>query len=112
MDQLIINSLIVPTKIGVYHWEQQIDQNVLIDLIIPFDSSTCDDKLSNTVDYELLCLTITEFVQSRSFQLIETIANEVAQLVQQKFSIDSLTVKVSKPHAIKNAGPVQVIVNR
>ena len=112
MDTLNIKALNVTTKIGVHAWEQRINQQLLIDITIPADFSKCQDDLANTIDYDSLCQAVTEFVQSKSFQLIETVADDVARLIQQEFKITKITVAVSKPHAIKNAGTIQVIVDR
>ncbi|BCA96337.1 7,8-dihydroneopterin aldolase [Legionella antarctica] len=112
MDTLNIKALSVATRIGVHAWEQRIDQQLLIDITISADFSGCEDSLVNTIDYDALCKTVTEFVQSTSFQLIESVANHVALLIKQEFEVDQVTVKVSKPHAIKNAGTIQVMVNR
>jgi len=111
-DTLIITALNVATQIGVHAWEQRIKQTLLIDIIIPSNFSACEDDLAKTTDYAALCQTVTQFVESRSFQLIETVANTVSQLIQDEFKISELTVKVSKPHAVKNAGAIQVIVNK
>ncbi|MBA2648669.1 MAG: dihydroneopterin aldolase [Legionella sp.] len=112
MDALIITNLTIATQIGVYAWEQRIKQNVLIDIHIPSDFRHCEDDLKKTIDYALLCQTITQWVESRSFLLIETLANEIAKLIQETFKVEKLTVAVSKPHAVKNAAPIKVIVER
>jgi len=112
VDSLNIKALSVATKIGVYAWEQSIKQQLLLDIIIPADFSACEENLANTVDYDALCKRVTEFVESQSFQLIETVADKVASLIQQEFNITQLSVAVSKPHAVKNAGTIQVVVNR
>lgn len=112
MDILNIKALSIMTKIGVHAWEQRINQQILIDISIHSDFSICQDNLANTIDYDVLCRTVTEFVESKSFQLIETVADEVARLIKQEFKVSQLTVAVSKPHAIKNAGSIQVVVSR
>lgn len=112
MDLLTIKGLSVSTKIGVHNWEQQINQQLLIDINIPTDFSQCEDNITNTLDYDALCKTVTEFVQSQSFSLIETVANQVAGLIQEQFKVKDITVAVAKPHAVKNAGMIQVVVNR
>lgn len=112
MDILHIKALKVPAKIGVHAWEQAIRQPLLIDISIPGDFSAYQDQLAKALDYDTLCQTATEFVLSKSFQLIESVAHELATLLQQRFQIHQLTVAVSKPHAIKNAGLIQVVVNR
>ena len=112
MDTLQINALTVATQIGVHPWEQRIRQNLSIDIIIPYDTANCNDTLEHTIDYDALCQRVTTFVESKSFHLIETVANEVALLIKQEFPVETLTVSVSKPHAIKNAGPVRVNIER
>ncbi|HAT1967028.1 TPA: dihydroneopterin aldolase [Legionella pneumophila] len=112
MDTLNITALSVETKIGVYGWEQRINQRLLIDISIPFDFKDCKDSLSNTLDYADLCQTVTQFVESTSFQLIETVAEQIAQLIKQKYPVSKVSVAVTKPHAVKNAAGIQVVVNR
>lgn len=111
-DALHISALNVATQIGVHAWEQRIKQTLLIDIIIPSDFSGCEDDLSKTIDYDALCQKVTQEVESKSFQLIETVANTVAELIQNEFKVAQLTVKVSKPDAVKNAGMIQVVVHR
>ena len=112
MDHLIIKALSVTTKIGVHVWEQRINQQLLLDISIPADFSACQEDLTKVIDYDALCHSVTHFIETKSFQLIETVANEVANLIQQQFKVTTLSVTVTKPHAVKNAGIIQVIVTR
>lgn len=112
MDSLTITALNVATRIGVHLWEQKINQQLLIDIFIPSDFSQCNDELENTLDYDALCQLITHYVESNSFKLIETVANNVAELIKNNFKVTQITITVSKPHAIKNAGTVKVTVTR
>ena len=112
MDALTIQGLTVHTQIGVYAWEQKIKQQLLIDLNIPSDFSSCKDELSHTLDYDALCKKVTLFLESKSFQLIEYVANSVAQLIKDEFGVGEITVTVAKPHAVKNAGMIKVSVTR
>ena len=112
IDTLRISALSINTRIGVHAWEQRISQKLLLDITIPVDLSTCHDTLANTIDYDALCKYVTEFVESRAFTLIETVAEQVAQLIKETFNIAQLTVSVSKPHAVKNAGNVCVTITR
>ena len=112
MDYLKISALSVATQIGVYAWEQRIKQQLLIDITIPSDFTCCEDNLTNTLDYDALCQFVTQYVESNSFQLIETVANQVSELIKKEFNLTAVTVAISKPHAVKNAGTIQVTVNR
>lgn len=112
MDMLQIKALSANTHIGVHAWEQRILQQVLLDIDLHLDLTTCKNELTNTIDYDQLCQRVTVFIESNAFTLIETMAEQVAQLIKEEFHIDKLSVRVSKPHAIKNADNVCVTVNR
>lgn len=112
MDSLIITALSVNTRIGIHAWEQRISQRLLINITIPADFSACHDDIINTLDYDKLCQQVTSYVESTSFNLIETVADSVAVLIKKTFNLAKIEVSVSKPHAIKNAGDIRVIVTR
>lgn len=85
----------------------------MLDLIIPLDVQQCQDNIERTVDYARLCSEITHLVESKSFALIETVAEEVAQFVKTHFPIvKTLQVSVSKPKAVKNASNITITIER
>ena len=98
--------------IGVHAWEQKILQQLLIDLHIPLDDCSYADKLENTFDYAAICESIVSFVEKHSFQLIETVAEQVAAFIKEIFAVPAITITVSKPHAIKNAKSVSITISR
>ena len=112
IDTLRISALSINTRIGVHEWEQRISQKLLLDISIPVDLSTCNNELTNTIDYFALCQRVTEFVESNAFTLIETVAEQVATLIKETFKVTNLTVTVCKPHAVGNAGNICVTVSR
>jgi len=112
MDSLQIRGLAVTTRIGVYEWEQRINQRLLIDIQIPSDFRHCEDSITETVDYEQLCQQVTAHVEANRFQLIETVANQVAELIKAEFKVNEVTVSVSKGQVISNAADVRVNVTR
>ncbi|WP_133129438.1 dihydroneopterin aldolase [Legionella yabuuchiae] len=112
MDKLEINALSITTHIGIHTWEQKILQQVLIDLSFPIDCASAHDEIKNTIDYDQVCQRITDFVESNSFHLIETLAEKVAQLIKNEFKVPQLAIRVSKPSAVKNATNVSVFIER
>ena len=112
LDYIEIISLEVVTKIGIHAWEQAINQKLFIDLKLPVDCTNCCEDLSQTIDYEELCNQVINFVTERSFKLIETVANDVANLLKTNFKLTSIIVSVSKPNAIKQARDIRVTVQR
>lgn len=112
MDQLEITGLRVSTKIGVHAWEQRIEQRLLIDITIPVNLLNCNEVLEETIDYDTVCRMVTTHVEENPCALIETVANQVATLIKTEFAVEQVTVRVSKPNAIKNAANVAVTVQR
>lgn len=113
IDTLTISALQIKARIGVYAWEQHIMQPLLLDLVIPLDLQSCHDTLANTLDYADVCAGITDLVESKSFTLIETVAEEVAAFVKTKYPlVSTLKISVSKPKAVKNAGNITVTLER
>ena len=112
MDSLEISGLTIATKVGVHTWEKRIIQRLLLNISIPSNFADCADDLTKTIDYAKLAEFVTTFVESNSFNLIETVADNVAKLIKKEFNLNQVTVSVSKPHAIKNAGDVRVSVTR
>lgn len=109
---LRINGLKVATFIGIHTWEHQIKQTLLFDLTIPIDVKRCQDNIANTLDYDSVSRWITEYVSQRSFRLLETAADQIVTMLQQQFSITHLTLSVTKMYAVKNAGAVQITLQR
>lgn len=113
-DKVLIEGLTVLTTIGVYEWEKTIKQKLILDLEMSWDNKPAgeSDDVSLCLDYFLVSQSITSFIQSTQFELIECVAERVAQLVIQKFSVQWLKLKVSKPSAIANASNVAVVIER
>ena len=112
MDLLQIKALSVKTHIGVHAWEERILQQLLIDIVLHTDVTACHDNLANTIDYDQLCQKVTQHLESNTFTLIETVAEQIAVLIKKEFHVDQLTVSVSKPHAVKNASNVCITIHR
>jgi len=113
-DSVLIEGLKVKTIIGAYDWEQSIKQTLLLDLELFTDirpAATTDD-LTQALDYTSISLKITEFLEQSHFQLIETVAEEVAALLLKNFKIMELALKVSKPSALESAANVAVYIRR
>ena len=85
---------------------------MLIDIRIETDFSVCNNELEKTIDYAELSQRVTSFVESQAFSLIETVAEKVAALIKEDIKVTKVLVSVSKPHAVKNAANVCVVIER
>ena len=103
-DKLIISDLEVPCRIGVTDIERATPQTIWIDLELAIDAakSARHDRLADTVDYARLAHRIAERAQ-QPVQLLETIAEAIADLILFEFRAKRVTVRVKK-RALANIG--------
>lgn len=113
-DLIYIKDLRVQTIIGIFGWEREVRQEVSIDLEMTFDCKRAakTDAIEDTIDYKKITKGIIKFVEESKFQLQETLAEGIADLVKNEYKIDSLKLRVSKPGALRHAEDVGVIIHR
>jgi dihydroneopterin aldolase len=113
-DIIFIEGLEIETIIGVYEHERDIKQKVVLDIemTLPESDASSSDDLRHTVDYDAVSKLVTSYVIDTQYQLIESLAEQVASLVLGAFATDSLKLKLSKPGAVKNAKSVGLIILR
>ena len=112
LDWLQIRELKISARIGIYAWEQRIEQTILLDIALPIPRITEEVNLAQTIDYGALCNAVTTFVSTQSFELIEAVAQQVAALILAEFKVASVKVSVNKPLAVANASAIIVSVER
>lgn len=114
MDIIFIEALDIETTIGVYAWERQIRQRVVLDLELGADARKVYEtgELRYGVDYMAVSTRLREFVGGQSCELVETLAERIAELLRTEFSIGWLRLRVSKPGAVPGARAVGVLIER
>jgi dihydroneopterin aldolase len=114
MDTVFIEDLRIETVIGIYDWERKIRQVVALDLEMAFDNRmpAASDKIDDTLNYKAVSKRLIAFVESSSFQLVETLAERCAQIVLDEFRVPWLRLKLSKPGAVRGAKAVGVVIER
>ena len=112
MSTIFLKELKIQAAIGAFDWEQRIRQTVLIDLEMPVDSSkaAASDKLEDTIDYKAIAKRVKTFAEQSRFALIETLAEQTAQLIIDEFHVEYVKLSVSKPAAVRGSKTVGVIV--
>lgn len=113
-DCITIEGLWLETVIGVFDWERSLRQRLLLDLTLytAIQPAAERDDLSLTLDYKAISERIIAFAEGSSHQLIETLAEQIAALVQTEFGVSRLRLKLSKPGALPRATNVAVCIER
>lgn len=114
MDIIFLRDLRVETVIGIWDWERKIRQTVAIDLEMSADirRAAASDSVADTLNYKSVAKRVQSFVAESSFQLVETLAEKIAAVVLDEFSVDWVRVSVNKPGAIRGARDVGVRIER
>ncbi|MCK9111323.1 dihydroneopterin aldolase [Haemophilus influenzae] len=114
MDRIFIEELTVFAQIGVYDWEQQIKQKLVFDLEMAWDCKQAaeTDDVAYCLNYAEVSQAIIDYVESKPFLLIERVAYEVADLLEARYQLQGLKIKLSKPKAVAQARNVGVLVIR
>lgn len=113
-DYIVLTGLKVRCIIGIFDWERKRKQDVLIDLRFPCDirKAAHRDHISDTTDYKKIAKTTIAFVEKSQFQLIETLAEKLAEFLLENFPIPEIQLSVSKPGAIRGSQNVGIHIQR
>jgi dihydroneopterin aldolase len=114
MDIIYLHDLKVDCVIGVWDWERKIKQTITIDLDMGFDirKAAASDELEDTLSYKDVSKRVTEFVENSGFQLVERLAEEIANILLNEFDIKWCRVKINKFGAVRGAGDVGILIER
>lgn len=98
MDTISIQGFEVQARVGVPDEERAHPQRILIDLALGLDLKEAGrrDRVEATVDYAKVAEEVKRLVESRSFHLVEAIAESVAELILNRFKVAEVCVKVRK----------------
>ena len=102
MDQIKIENLKVFAYHGVYESEREKGQNFFINATLYRDlkDAATEDDVELTTDYAAVCQTIKDEVTLKTYDLIETVAERVAQAILENFTkIEAVDIEVKKPQA-------------
>lgn len=113
-DTIFLHELRVDTVVGIWDWERKIRQTVSIDLEMGTDirRAAGSDTIEDTLNYKSVAKRVQQFVGDSEFQLVETMAEKIAEIVLAEFDLPWIQVRVSKPGAIRGARDVGVLIRR
>ena len=114
MDKIFLKNLRVKTKIGLFEWEKQIDQLISIDLEAGFDikKAAKTDDVEHSLDYKNLSNKVKDYVDMNTHELIETLIENIAQMILKEFPVEYISLSISKPGAIRGSQDVGISITR
>jgi len=114
MDIIFLKGLTIETVIGIYDWEREIRQTLVIDLEMATDirKAAETDDIGHTLDYQAVSRRVMSFVEESSFQLVETLAEKITEILIQEFGVPWVRLTLNKRGAISGASDVGILIER
>ena len=114
MDKIFIHALKTETIVGIFDWERQVKQTVILDIEFSADirKAALSDSIDDTLNYKQVAKRVLAFVEASSFHLVETLAERVAALILEEFGVAWVRIVLSKPGAIRGSRDVGVSLER
>lgn len=103
-DIIHIQGIETTSIIGIYPHEKTNKQPVIIDIKIytDFTFAAKTEDINNTCDYANITKFVIEYLNCNKFNLIETMAENLADILINEFHIKKINLKISKPMALQD----------
>jgi len=114
MDTIFIHALKNEAIIGIFDWERQVKQTVLLDIELSADirKAALSDSIDDTLNYKRVAKRVLAFVEASTFHLVETLSEQVAMLILAEFQVARVRIALSKPGAVRSSKDVGIIIER
>ncbi|MGP4073757.1 dihydroneopterin aldolase [Piscibacillus sp. B03] len=100
MDKILLNGLMFYGYHGLFPEENKLGQRFTVDLelITDLKPSGRSDNMNDSIDYGQVYQVVQKVVESEARDLVETVAEEVAQTLFEAFKkLDAVKVYIDKP---------------
>lgn len=101
-----LRQLRVDCIVGIYPHERAHTQAVILDIELDYDfePAATSDAIGDAVDYDRVAASVTELLQTKRFQLIETMAEQTAAMILARVPVvRAVRLEIRKPAAVPAA---------
>ena len=114
MDIIFLRDLRIDTIIGIYDWERSTRQTVSLDLEMATDirKAAATDHIDDTLNYKAVAKRLIAFVSESEYQLVETLAERICELVLEEFQVPWVRLTLNKGGAVRGARGVGIVIER
>ena len=114
MDKIFVRTLKAEAIIGIFDWERQVKQTVVLDIEMAANirKAALTDSIEDTLNYKGVAKRVLAFVAASQFHLVETLAEHVAMLILEEFNVEWVGIVLSKPGAVRSSRDVGVALER
>jgi 7,8-dihydroneopterin aldolase/epimerase/oxygenase len=104
-----IEGLEIPAHVGLNAPERDVLQTIVIDITCTLRSPAVpNDDLSQSADYVPIVAAVRELVTNKRRRLIETLAEEIAEVCFEQQHVVCCEIRISKPQKLPSTRAVGV----
>ena len=109
---VFIKNFIIEEIIGIHKHEKIKKQKIKFNIVLDVNQSFVPDEkdINSIVDYEKITNKLENLTKSKKYNFLESLAEDSFEEIFKDKRINSVTIKIEKPEAIKNAESVGVEV--
>lgn len=114
MDKIFIKGLVLYTLIGVYDFERDAKQRIIVDLEIDANlkAAGVSDDVADTLDYGAIAERLSQIADSASYKLLEALGEEMVDTIMREFAPSAISLRINKPDILDNCEAVGIVLNR
>jgi len=114
MDIVFLRGLRIEAIIGIYDWEKEVRQPVILDLEMSTDvaRAAAGDRIEDALDYRAVSKRLKQFVGESRVELVETLAERCAGIIRDEFGVRWVRLRLNKIGAVSDATDVGVVIER
>jgi dihydroneopterin aldolase len=111
LDRIFVRDYVLDVEIGVHHHEKGVTQRVRfsVDVDIAPSAGALDDDIDRTFDYDFVINGIKSIIARGHINLVETLAEEVAQHCLEHPRVERVAVTIEKLDKDPGAVGVEII---
>ena len=112
--RIVVRNLVLPARVGVYRHEKAGPQRVRInlELITEDPRQSPSDEIDDVVNYETVVSDVKEVLAEGHTNLVETLAEKIAEVCLSDLRVTGVRVGIEKLHAISEAEGVGIEIER
>jgi len=110
MDRIIIKNAELFCKIGVSAKERSKKQKIFADAELFFDlkKAASADDIKKTISYSEVCASMKKISGKKEYNLIETLAEKIAEEILLSYPAKKIILKVKKPLGYAEYAAVEI----
>jgi len=109
---VFIKDFIIDEIIGFYEHEKIKKQKIKFNIVLDINQNSIpnEEDIKSIVDYEKITNKLKNLTRSKKYNFLESLAEDSFKEIFKDKRINSVTIKIEKPEAIKSAESVGVEV--